>query len=143
MHQFLLFTLPRPNFTISYGVNFVAFSASKLRPTLTLAPWDREGTLTTFDALVATINSCRKYFSLFFKKANFQVLHLSLRSEVMKEVKAVWVLISKVTELTGYTDDAIRAKKKRGEWIEGMHWWKAPDNRVVFDMVLINRWMGS
>jgi hypothetical protein len=143
VHQFLPFTLPRPNFTISYGVNLVAFSDSKPRPTLTLAPWDREGTLTTFDALIATINTYRKYFSLFFKKANFQVLHLSLRSEVMKEVKAVWVLISKVTELTGYTDDAIRAKKKRGEWIEGMHWRKAPDNRIVFDMVLINRWMGS
>lgn len=61
----------------------------------------------------------------------------------MNEVKANWVLISKVTEQTGYTDDAIRAKKKRGEWTEGRHWRKAPDNRVVFDMVAINHWMGS
>lgn len=61
----------------------------------------------------------------------------------MTEVKANWVLISKVTEQTGYTDDAIRAKKKRGEWIEGRHWRKAPDNRVVFDIVAINHWMGS
>lgn len=61
----------------------------------------------------------------------------------MKEATASWVLISKVTELTGYTDDAIRAKKKRGEWIEGRHWRKAPDNRVVFDIVAINRWLGG
>lgn len=62
----------------------------------------------------------------------------------MKEVaKANWVLISKVTEQTGYTDDAIRAKKKRGEWIEGKHWRKAPDNRVVFNLIAINSWMGG
>lgn len=61
----------------------------------------------------------------------------------MKEAKTNWVLISKVMEQTGYTDDAIRAKKKRGEWVEGRHWRKAPDNRVVFDLVAINRWMGG
>jgi hypothetical protein len=52
-----------------------------------------------------------------------------------------WVLISKLTELTGYTDDAIRAKKKRREWTEGRHWRKAPDNRVVFHVPTIQAWM--
>lgn len=61
----------------------------------------------------------------------------------MKEAITHWVLISKVTESTGYTDDAIRAKKKRGEWTEGKHWRKAPDNRVVFDLAAINRWLGG
>lgn len=54
-----------------------------------------------------------------------------------------WALINKVIEITGYTDDAIRAKKKRGEWREGIHWRKAPDNRVVFDLTAINHWMGG
>ncbi|MYN05370.1 excisionase [Pseudoduganella sp. DS3] len=54
-----------------------------------------------------------------------------------------WALINKVIEITGYSDDAIRAKKKRGEWLEGIHWRKAPDNRVVFDLSAINRWMGG
>jgi hypothetical protein len=54
-----------------------------------------------------------------------------------------WVLISKLVELTGYSDDAIRAKKKRGDWREGKHWRKAPDNRVVFHVPTIQLWMGG
>ncbi len=56
---------------------------------------------------------------------------------------AHWVLISKVVELTGYSDDAIRAKKARGEWIEEVHWRKGPDNRLVFNLVAIQLWMGG
>lgn len=52
-----------------------------------------------------------------------------------------WVVISKLTELTGYSDDAIRAKKKRGDWAEGRHWRKAPDNRVIFHVPSIQAWM--
>ena len=54
-----------------------------------------------------------------------------------------WVLISKVVEYTGYTDDAIRAKKQRGEWREGVHWRKGPDNRLMFNLVAIQDWMGG
>lgn len=54
-----------------------------------------------------------------------------------------WVLISKVVEYTGYTDDAIRAKKQRGEWREGVHWRKGPDNRLMFNLVAIQHWMGG
>lgn len=54
-----------------------------------------------------------------------------------------WVLARMVTAHTGYTDDAIRAKKRRGEWREGIHWRKAPDNRIVFNLTSINRWMGG
>ena len=54
-----------------------------------------------------------------------------------------WVLISKVAEYTGYSDDAIRAKKTRGIWKEGVHWRKGPDNRVIFNLVAIQFWMGG
>lgn len=54
-----------------------------------------------------------------------------------------WVLISKVEEYTGYSDDAIRAKKQRGEWKEGIHWRKGPDNRLIFNLVAIQKWMGG
>lgn len=56
---------------------------------------------------------------------------------------AHWVLIAKVIEYTGYTDDAIRAKKQRGEWKEGIHWRKGPDNRLLFNLVAIQKWMGG
>lgn len=56
---------------------------------------------------------------------------------------AHWVLIGKLVEYTGYSDDAIRAKKTRGIWIEGIHWRKSPDNRVVFNLLAIQSWMGG
>ena len=56
---------------------------------------------------------------------------------------AHWVLIGKLTSYTGYTDDAIRAKKTRGVWVEGTHWRKGPDNRVVFNLLAIQNWMGG
>jgi hypothetical protein len=52
-----------------------------------------------------------------------------------------WVLIEKVTELMGYSDDAIRAKIKRGVWLSGTHWVKAPDGRILFNLEAINRWV--
>ena len=52
-----------------------------------------------------------------------------------------WVLISKLVQLTGYTDDAIRAKIKRGIWLCGVHWVKAPDGRINFNLEAITKWI--
>ncbi|OGA15860.1 MAG: excisionase [Betaproteobacteria bacterium RIFCSPLOWO2_02_FULL_63_19] len=52
-----------------------------------------------------------------------------------------WVLIHKVVELIGYTDDAIRAKIKRGVWICGIHWRKAPDSRIIFNVEALQKWL--
>ena len=52
-----------------------------------------------------------------------------------------WVLIKKVSELTGYSDDAIRAKKSKGVWLEKIHWIKAPDGRILFNLEKINKWI--
>ena len=54
-----------------------------------------------------------------------------------------WVLINKVIELIGYSDDAIRAKIKKGVWRCGVHWKKAPDGRLVFNIEAIQRWLES
>lgn len=54
-----------------------------------------------------------------------------------------WVLIKKITELIGYTDDAIRAKIARGIWLEGKHWRKAPDGRLMFNLEAIQKWIES
>jgi len=53
------------------------------------------------------------------------------------------VLIKKVVEATGYTEQAIRAKIKRGVWLEGKIWNKAPDNRIVFYLEEIQSWMSG
>lgn len=61
----------------------------------------------------------------------------------MRTGTAQWVLITKVTEATGYTANAIRAKIKRGIWEYGKHWRKAPDNRIVLNLEAINAWLGG
>jgi hypothetical protein len=52
-----------------------------------------------------------------------------------------WVLIKKLIDLTGYTDDAIRAKIKRGIWLKEVHWRKAPDGRIMFNLLAIQQWI--
>lgn len=52
-----------------------------------------------------------------------------------------WVLIDVVTQETGYTKDAIYAKKKRGQWVKGRFWVEAPDGRIAFNLGQIQRWM--
>lgn len=52
-----------------------------------------------------------------------------------------WVLINKIEELIGYTDDAIRAKIKRGVWLQNIHWRKAPDGRLFFNIEAIQKWI--
>ncbi|MHB1117383.1 excisionase [Sideroxydans sp.] len=54
-----------------------------------------------------------------------------------------WVLINKVVELIGYTEDAIRAKMKKGVWLRNIHWRKAPDGRIHFNLREIQRWIES
>lgn len=52
-----------------------------------------------------------------------------------------WVLICVVVEYTGYTDDAVRAKIRTGVWPYRTFWRKAPDDRIVFNLSQIQRWM--
>ena len=52
-----------------------------------------------------------------------------------------WVLIKKLSAETGYSEDAIRAKKKNNVWKMNVHWKKAPDNHVIFNATAVQRWM--
>ncbi len=54
-----------------------------------------------------------------------------------------WVTIKKLAELTGYSPEAIRQKKKKGVWAENLHWRKAPDNRIVFNTKAIDEWLSG
>jgi len=51
-----------------------------------------------------------------------------------------YVLATKLSELTGLTVDAIRGKRISGYWLENIHWVKAPDGRLLFNIDAINRW---
>ena len=54
-----------------------------------------------------------------------------------------WVLIKKLADLTACTEDAVRAKIKRGVWLQGVHWRKAPDGWIHFTLHAIQAWIGG
>jgi len=54
-----------------------------------------------------------------------------------------WVLIDVVVEQTGYSKNAVYAKKKGGIWTRGRFWVEAPDGRIAFNLSVIQRWMSG
>ena len=54
-----------------------------------------------------------------------------------------WITISKFSELSGYTELAVRQKISRGVWTEGIHWKYAPDNRVLMNTEEYQKWAES
>ena len=52
-----------------------------------------------------------------------------------------WVLIKKLSEMSGLTTHAIYAYIKKGIWIEGKHFKKAPNNRIFFNIGEIENWI--
>lgn len=52
-----------------------------------------------------------------------------------------WITINKFHELTGYSENAIRAKIKKGIWLMELHWIKAPDGRILLNPQAINTWV--
>jgi hypothetical protein len=54
-----------------------------------------------------------------------------------------WVLKRKVAELFGYSEEAVDHKRKAGVWPEGRIWRKAPDGRVFYNVVEIDKWVES
>lgn len=51
-----------------------------------------------------------------------------------------WVTISKFSEITGYTEDAVRSKIQRGDWPENYLWRHAPDGRILMSIEGYNKW---
>ena len=52
-----------------------------------------------------------------------------------------WVRIKKFVDLSGYSEQAVRAKIKKGVWLMGKHWRKAPDGRIVLNIKEIESWV--
>lgn len=56
---------------------------------------------------------------------------------------ARYITIEKFSQETGYTEDAVRTKIKRGVWQEKVVWLKAPDGRVLINMDGYDEWVES
>ncbi len=52
-----------------------------------------------------------------------------------------FVTISKFSQLSGYTENAIRTKIRDSVWVEGYEWHKAPDGRNLIDIEGVERWV--
>jgi len=54
---------------------------------------------------------------------------------------ARYVLLPLANLLTGYTVKAMERKIERGDWQEGKVWRRAPDGRIVIDVLGYQRWV--
>ena len=54
-----------------------------------------------------------------------------------------WVTIKKFSQLCGYSEDAIRAKIKKGQWVIDQHFTKAPDGRILISITGVDKWIAS
>jgi hypothetical protein len=54
---------------------------------------------------------------------------------------ARYVLLCLAERITGYTVKAMERKIERGDWVEGKVWVRAPDGRVLIDMVGYHKWV--
>jgi hypothetical protein len=54
---------------------------------------------------------------------------------------ARYVLLGLAERITGYTVKAMERKIERGDWVEGKVWVRAPDGRILIDMVGYHKWV--
>ena len=52
-----------------------------------------------------------------------------------------YVTIGKFHDVTGYSESATRSKIKRGEWLEGDMFTRAPDNRILMNLEAYEKWV--
>lgn len=57
----------------------------------------------------------------------------------MPEVR--YVTIRRFCDLTGYTENAVNSKIKRGDWLQDVVWMKAPDGRRLIDLNGYEAWV--
>jgi len=52
-----------------------------------------------------------------------------------------YVLLNLAAQMTGYTVKAMERKIERGDWIEGKVWLRAPDGRILIDLLGFQKWV--
>lgn len=48
--------------------------------------------------------------------------------------------LKKIAEASGYTPNALHIKVQRGKFIEGLHYTRPEDGRILFHVENFNRW---
>lgn len=76
-------------------------------------------------------------------EAQVAVVHVSptLQEKPIPIATARYVLPALAHVLTGYTVKAMERKIERGDWVEGKVWVRAPDGRILIDIVGYHKWV--
>ena len=54
---------------------------------------------------------------------------------------ARYVLLPLANLITGYSVKAMERKIERGDWVEGKVWRRAPDGRILVDLMGYQKWV--
>jgi hypothetical protein len=65
----------------------------------------------------------------------------TLKEKPVPVATARYVLPALAQILTGYTVKAMERKIERGDWAEGKVWVRAPDGRILIDIVGYHKWV--
>jgi hypothetical protein len=57
-----------------------------------------------------------------------------------EQLQASLVTINKLAEMTGYSAGALRKKIERGVLVEGMHYVRSPDSRILISLRAFHVW---
>jgi hypothetical protein len=52
-----------------------------------------------------------------------------------------WKTLEKFSDESGMTQESIRALKKKGVWIEKLHWVKAANGRIFINVGAVEKWI--
>jgi hypothetical protein len=58
-----------------------------------------------------------------------------------RDLSVRYVTISKAVELSGYSEKAIRRKIAEGVWVQNRQWRRAPDSRILIDLIGVEAWV--
>ena len=70
-----------------------------------------------------------------------RVPKVSAETQPLVLAPARYVLLPLANLVTGYTVKAMERKIERGDWPEGKLWKRAPDGRILIDIMGYQRWV--
>lgn len=50
------------------------------------------------------------------------------------------VTLKKYAEMSGYTEKALRGKIDTGVWVQGLHYFRAPDRHIIINIQEVEKW---
>lgn len=70
-------------------------------------------------------------------------ISLEGRNQINLAEQNIWVTMRKAQDIFGYSPEAFRGKINRRQLIQGQHWRKAPDNKLLINLKAFNEWLQS